>query len=308
MMLFNKFRNNSQRYHHIYFYNWWDGNIEDVWLYKFIVSRNLNTSRKPINFISVFGDKKIINKIKEGHQIFYTGENIHSQFHLQYSDYLLNNQNIDLALGFDYFENPRYIRFPLWIQYILPPNATDEEIVARCQELRHPDISKKSKFASIIARYDWDGRRKQIYDRLNKVGDISCPSAMFHNDDSLKTIFNDNKIEYLQQFWFNICPENSNSYGYVTEKIFEAIESGCIPIYWGSYNKPEEGILNKDAMILWDMQSDNTENIKLIQYLIADPNRLKDFCSQPRLMNGAEDIIIETINKLKKKILTIIND
>ena len=47
---------------------------------------------------------------------------------------------------------------------------------------------------------------------------------------------------------FNICPENSEYPGYCTEKIFHALEAGCIPIYWG-VGPPEKDIINRDKYI-----------------------------------------------------------
>ena len=57
----------------------------------------------------------------------------------------------------------------------------------------------------------------------------------------------------------------------MTEKAFEAIDAGCIPIYWGSYNIPELGILNQDAIIPWDMYGDNSESVGLVEELTLIP-------------------------------------
>ncbi len=47
----------------------------------------------------------------------------------------------------------------------------------------------------------------------------------------------DKKHETLQNYKFNICYENAKDItGYITEKIFDALFAGCIPIYWGPQN------------------------------------------------------------------------
>lgn len=38
----------------------------------------------------------------------------------------------------------------------------------------------------------------------------------------------------LQEYSFNICLENAHLQGFVTEKFWEAIRAGCLPIYFGS--------------------------------------------------------------------------
>lgn len=45
------------------------------------------------------------------------------------------------------------------------------------------------------------------------------------------------KWKCLSQYRFCVCYENiTNIYGYVTEKIFDCFEAGCVPIYWGASN------------------------------------------------------------------------
>ncbi|HLB93887.1 MAG TPA: glycosyltransferase family 10 [Candidatus Babeliales bacterium] len=47
----------------------------------------------------------------------------------------------------------------------------------------------------------------------------------------------DAKIEYQGKYKFCLCYENmQNVQGYVTEKIFNCFEAGCVPIYWGVDN------------------------------------------------------------------------
>ena len=41
----------------------------------------------------------------------------------------------------------------------------------------------------------------------------------------------DDKCSLLSRFNINLCLENSISYGYVTEKLFDSFLSGCLPIY-----------------------------------------------------------------------------
>src|SRR5277367_5363493 len=46
-----------------------------------------------------------------------------------------------------------------------------------------------------------------------------------------------NKIETLRNYKFSYCYENMRDEpGYISEKIFNCFEAGCIPIYWGASN------------------------------------------------------------------------
>jgi len=58
------------------------------------------------------------------------------------------------------------------------------------------------------------------------------------------------KLQMMQNFKFSICYENAQGiYGYITEKIFDSLGAGCIPIYWGAPNitqfVPKECFISK---------------------------------------------------------------
>ena len=283
---YNKQSNNT---HGLFtLYNWWNDRLS-LWFVK-RYSHLLEEKGRQINLCSLFGKKGVIEHV-EGIKVFFSGENVHHSPYDEYSDYLLRDSSINLSLGFDFFEDDRYLRFPLWLLYMFNPTSTREDIVARCKELRYPQVSEKRRFCSLVAYHDVNGLRGQMVRELSTVEQVSCAGKFLHNDTSLKERFGDNKIEYLKEFYFNICPENSNSFGYVTEKVFEAISAGCIPIYWGSFNYPEPHILNRDAIIFWEKGGNNQNVIKRIHNFYASPNEMEEMIRTPRLTNDADDII-----------------
>ncbi|MEM6461515.1 MAG: glycosyltransferase family 10 [Pseudomonadota bacterium] len=56
-------------------------------------------------------------------------------------------------------------------------------------------------------------------------------------EDSRKGNWRKRKIEILGNYSFNLCLENTNIDYYCTEKIWDSITSGCLPIYFGKGNK-----------------------------------------------------------------------
>ena len=292
----------------IQFYNFWNESFDSMYWNRFVNSNeNLKkiTHDNTIGFFSVFGDRKLINKVKCDINIFYSAENVRTRNN-QYPDYFLSESKIDLSMGFECFEDERYIRFPNWLELFFLNSANVVEI---CKLLRYPNIENKSRFASCISSHDningAVGLRSNIIDKLSAIDIVSCAGKFRHNDDTLVTKFSDNKMEYLKDFYFNICPENSNAYGYVTEKIFQSIQSGCIPVYWGSFNNPEPEILNRDAIIFWNKNGNNDDSIKRIKELTQSPKLMNEFLSQPRLLPTAEEKIIDTLNSVEKKIVEI---
>lgn len=144
-----------------------------------------------------------------------------------------------------------------------------------------------------------------------------------HNDDDLVCKYANDKNSYLRNFKFNLCPENSSNVGYVTEKIFDAIYSGCIPIYWGNGSEyPEQDVINHDAVVflkhrtldrdLYEVdpmslpQEDNAEVLDFIRYLNENDKAYRDFASQPRLVPGAADAIWGYFERFENKLTEIL--
>lgn len=291
----------------VWLYNFWKVRAEDMWLTRFLRYHGLMPSNKRFSFYSVFGNRRVVNYDNREVKIFITGENVHSHNFRAYSDNMLSEKKIDLSLGFNYIDDARYVRMPLWLRTQFVPEWSEKEIIEHVNRLRFPEIGKRDKFAALVARYDWGNTRSQIYESLKNVGHIQCPSKVLHNDETLKTDFNDDKPVYLRQFCFNICPENSNYKGYVTEKVFDSVASGCIPIYWGSDNQPEPDVLNHEAIIFWNIGGDNSQNVSKIQHLWENKGELNDFLHQPRLKDGAEEKILLMFNKLEDKFKQVLS-
>lgn len=290
------------------YYNFWKGlDTDTYWMTKFLQTRTqLSKTNKNIAFLSVMGDRDLLKYARGDVRIFFTGENVRGRI-LDYADNMLNDPTVDLALGFDYFEDKRYMRFPLWLVYMLNGDDTDEQICKRIETLRYPDIGDRKRFCAMVASHDVDCIREDITKSISSIHEVSCGGRLLHNDDTLKVECNDNKQDYLQLFQFNICPENSNAYGYVTEKLFESISSGCIPIYWGGYNIPEPRIINKDAVIFFEPGKDNSKQLLLIEELYTHPKLLSEFQNQARFLPSAEDEILKMIHELSDRLNLLVN-
>ena len=153
----------------------------------------------------------------------------------------------------------------------------------------------------MIASNSADGLRKEMFEQISKIAKVDSAGRYLHNDDSLQTEFGDNKTAYMQTYALNICPENTSAYGYTTEKVFEAISVGCIPIYWGA-EFADKAVINEHAIIRWDKNDGGQSALKRIQELRANPKMLKEFLLQPRLLPTAEEYIIDTYSSIERRI------
>lgn len=235
-------------------------------------------------------------------KLFWTQENTHVQGSewQKFENIYLKESSLALTLGFDYAQEDtsKYMRFPYWLERLFGALATKEDITRFVQQHNCTDPSKRFKKCAFICKKDYFGDRALIADMVAQVMPISYPSDFRHNDDDLRGKYYDDKIAYLRQFRFNLCPENSNDRGYVTEKIFEAIAADCIPIYWGNEGYPEPDILNPKAIVYLD-KDNPTEGLALLQRLCDDPKALADFATQPRFMQNADDVIYSYYEQLE---------
>ena len=190
---------------------------------------------------------------------------------------------------------------------VFSPTDTFDDIknkIARMNSAEnHSFINRK--FSAFLSSHD-DIGRSLIFNQMSKIDRVDCDGKLFHNNDELKCLYGDNKLEYLKHYRFNITPENTNYKGYVTEKLFEAIYAGCVPIYNGGDNYPEPDVLNQEAIIFVEMGRENIDAVKLVSELNSDEKKYMDFACQKRFVDGAEDVIWGYYETLEKKLREII--
>ena len=287
------------------FINWWSCNpnvcnCNQDWLYLFIKN---NTDIKHLNVFSVFGNKRYVSKFATKKDIFFSGENLDEEFgfRAEYADYCLDN--IGLAMGFAQRSEPNYLRFPLWLLYIFDPVA-DKDVIARRVDYINHARNTGTYECSIIARHDSWNMRTPVYEALKDKINILSAGSWNNNTNVLWDKFDDNKIEFLKNCKFTICPENYDTPYYVTEKLFEAFLGGCIPIYAGANSNPEPDIINPNAVLLWERgNKDNNEAIvKRVYELNHDETLYAEFLSQPKLLPYTVDYVYEKFITLKEKL------
>lgn len=80
-----------------------------------------------------------------------------------------------------------------------------------------------------------------------------------------------NKIDLMQNYKFSICYENAEKIpGYITEKIFDSLAAGCIPVYWGAPNitkfVPADCFVNKVDFPTYEKLYDYLTNMSEARY------------------------------------------
>ena len=222
---------------------WWWMDYKNFWIARFIEYNNLNKNKRKINFISVFWNRKVLKYI-DWIKIFYTWEYIGKDRYSDYDDYCLND--VDLSIGFrEYKWIDNYVRFPLWITYLFDPTKTsleDIDNIVKSLEKTKLDLHKREKFCALISSHDdADKTRKKTFILLSRFWKVDCPWNLLHNIDANIPNYED-KIEFLKDYKYNICPENKEDVWYVTEKLIDSFKAWCIPIYRWKFGELENSL------------------------------------------------------------------
>ena len=267
----------------VQYINFWNDKNNDRWLLKFIkfiykdvflVKEVKNKNKCDITISSISGKIDTIKKYNAKLKIFYYGENL-NRFK-PYNNLKKLKENFDLIIGFLPTNiEQKLIRFPLWFMYYPFYKMTKDEnnIIDFIQNERKKNIKLEKKyFSSCITRHSRLGIRKFICNKVSKSGKVMYPGKWRQNCRIGPNI--NHKINFLKQVKFNICPENSKFPEYFTEKIFHALEAGCVPIYWG-VDFPEQDIINKDCYKFINIENKDLSNKQIKEVLENYDNYLK---------------------------------
>ncbi|WRD31224.1 glycosyltransferase family 10 [Helicobacter pylori] len=275
--------------------NWWGD--EEIKEFKnsalyFILSQHYaitlhQNPNKPSDLVfgSPIGSARKILSYKNTKRVFYTGENESPNFNL-----------FDYAIGFDELDfNNRYLRMPLYYDRLhhkvesvndttAPYKIKDNSLYTLKKpshhfKENHPNLCAlinneidplKRGFASFVASNPNAPKRNAFYDALNSIepvtGGGSVKNTLGYNVK--------NKSEFLSQYKFNLCFENTQGYGYVTEKIIDAYFSHTIPIYWGSPSVAKD--FNPKSFVNVCDFKDFDEAIDYVRCLHTHPNAYLD--------------------------------
>jgi hypothetical protein len=171
-------------------------------------------------------------------KIFFTGESVSPNFDSDESIRMTNHQahyNIgkcDFAFTFDFSDDPRHYRLPLWvlqIDWFDKGGYGNPEFILRPELIEQNEFisSEKNKFCAMIFNNPTKERVEtyNLFSTYKKVDGFGHPFGNWSNGEI-------NKYNNLKNYKFSVCYENRLYVGYYTEKLFHAKTAGNIPIYY----------------------------------------------------------------------------
>jgi hypothetical protein len=212
-------------------------------------------------------------------RLSHTAENIRHDTH-----------SADYAISFDLAISPeRHFRLPYWMEMIdwshegIRGNTNPRygpllRIERLMQPLGNRFLSKP--FAAAFLSSHLREPRKTLFEAVNKALPVTGFGAYF--DKSIKNHYLSGFLKHslLQDFAFNLCPENGMYPGYYTEKVPEAFFADCLPIAWADDNIQVD--FNPNAFInLAPMTKTDFESLGEV---IQSPHALDHYAAQALLL------------------------
>ena len=140
-----------------------------------------------------------------------------------------------------------------------------------------------SKFCCFIVSNGGCDIRNRMFHALNKYKPVdSC--GKYENNTGRELTLNywtDEYRNFLSDYKFIICFENTKIETYITEKIVNPYLARTVPIYWGSHHA--KNIFNMDSMIFLEDESDESfERVcKKVAELDNDDEQYLEFANRP---------------------------
>jgi hypothetical protein len=253
-------------------------------------------------FFSVFGFNhlKYMNAIR----IQYIAENLRP-----------NYWESDFSISFDHDDYGfRNIRFPLYTMYGGIARLLEKQV-------NFCETEIKPQFCNLISSNPNAVFRNNFFNLLNSRKHVDSGGG-YLNNIGFKI---QNKLEFIKDYRFTISFENNSFPGYTTEKIYESMIAGSIPIYWGNERISEE--FNTKSFINVHDYKNLNDVVNHIMELEKDFNKFNNLLSQPwvipqihknyfeeeRILNFFENYVFKkkkyraTLNEKKRKIAAYVS-
>jgi hypothetical protein len=204
-------------------------------------------------------------------RIFYTGENRRPDF-----------TACDYAFSFDYPLTSRNYRLPLYRLWDRYAELRDRPRMAF-------DLSRRG-FCNFLYSNRSARERIRFFKLLSQYRKVDSGGRVLNN----LGIRIDDKLEFLSRYKFTIAFENSSHTGYTTEKLFEALVAGTVPIYWG--NPLAHRDFNPAAFINCHDYGSFEEVVERVRELDQDDDALRKCLAEPIYAGGVENPFVREEN------------
>ena len=188
---------------------------------------------------------------------------------------------------------------PLTLMYLKNLDSLVRDLPMKTFEEKS-EIIKKEKLSPILyiqSNCDNPMQRDQFVKTLGKHISIDSYGQCLQNKTAPKSI---NHLNLIAKYKFVIAIENAECKDYISEKLWNALTAGTVPIYFGASNI-RDYLPNPDSAILVD-EFDSIEKLaEKIQFLSENPVEYKKLLKHKKRYSNGKPISNQNLSKLLRK-------
>ena len=231
------------------------------------------------------------------------------------------DSSISLYITSSMTEDDTHLRIPTWMTFIdwyttnieLPHGCTDNPIRLPLHLAMNPHpvpFSKRSKFCAFVVSNPSCSLRNEAFQKVHAYKPVSSGGALYNNiGGQLELKYAGggcgdlSKYAFFSEHQFTISFENSQSPGYLTEKLLHAKMAGCVPLYWG--DSASDDFVPNSFINLSSMTS--AEHIvDIIKKLEARPDMCESIAATPILDEVRKHKALRMISAMSQKLLSLV--
>ncbi len=174
------------------------------------------------------------------------------------------------------------------------------------EDMRKWGRVRKTRFCNFIYRNEKKDTwvRRDFCKLLSKYKKVDCPGYSLNNMPRIKSIGQNDKLNFIAECKFTICFENTSSDYYLTEKIFHAFLAGTVPIYWG--NPKIANFFNPAAFINCHDYDSFADVVDKVREIDTDPDLYESYRQARPILPSSHLYLME--RKIRERCILIVEE
>lgn len=244
-------------------------------------------------------------------KVYYSAENWALPQDDSFSLYLTNSVE----------ENDTHMRIPTWMMFIdwftaethVPQGCTDNPIRFPLSMAMQPHpipFQERKEFCAFVVSNPSCTMRNEAFYYVNGYKKVNSGGALYNNIGGQLSLKypgggcgDVSKYDFFSNHQFTLSFENSQSAGYLTEKVLHAKMAGCVPLYWGS--KQTESDFVPHSFINVSAISSAESVVDIIKKLESRPDLCSTIAATPILDETRKKKALDKILVMSHKLLAL---
>jgi alpha(1,3/1,4) fucosyltransferase len=244
-------------------------------------------------------------------KVYWSAENWPVPHDPSYAFYLTNSLE----------EDNKHLRIPTWMIFIdwftkeigIPTNCTDNPIRFPLSMAMQPHaipFQERKDFCGFVVSNPTCTLRNEAFHYVNNYKKVNSGGALYNNIGGQLALKypgggcgDISKYHFFSTHQFTLSFENSQSPGYITEKLLHAKMAGCVPLYWGSMVTDNDFVSN--SFINVSAISSAESVVDVIKKLESRPDLCATIASTPILDTIRKQKALDQMSKMSQKLLAL---